>query len=181
MYKLILSIIAVACLQIGFITYVATNETADNASLVSNKTLAIGPMSNPNYSPEDESIEVASLDEDPFFRRENGGFTNARTARFVKADYVVRRKNTRTARKIRALPEPFEPEQIIITYAVHKPYKFVEREPYRNVSVDTNSIVNRSEIAEQQVIKSQKSDGNPILAIIKKPYSWIKALGSKLK
>jgi hypothetical protein len=47
--------------------------------------------------------------------------------------------------------------------------------------MDNNSIVNRSEIAEQPVLKSQKSDGNPILAVIKKPYSWIKALGSKLK
>ena len=79
------------------------------------------------------------------------------------------------------MPEPFEPEQIVITYAVYKPYKFVEREPYRNISIDNNSIVNRSEDVDQPTLKPQKSDGNPILNVIKKPYSWIKALGSKLK
>jgi hypothetical protein len=177
MHKLILSIIAVACLQIGFITYVTSDKTADNAALykVSTGSPSIIPAA------DDEGIEVASLDEDPFFRRDDGEFRIVRTARYVKADYAIRRKNNRTARKTRIQPEPFEPEQIIITYAVQKPYKFVEREPYRNVTTDSNSIVNKSEIAEQPVIKSQKSDGNPILNIIKKPYNWIKALGSKLK
>jgi hypothetical protein len=181
MHKLILSIIAVAFLQIGFITYVTSDQTADNARLTGIRTPPVSTKSNSNDSFGDESIEVGSLDEDPFFRRETGEFRTARAARFVKADYVFRRKNTRTARKTRILPEPFEPEQIIITYAVHKPYKFVEREPYRNVSVYNEPVVNKPEIAEQPIIKSQKSDGNPILNVIKKPYSWIKALGSKLK
>jgi hypothetical protein len=181
MHKLVLSITAVACLQIGFIIYITTDEMTDNVRLTDVSTQPISLATNPHYTAEEKSIEIASLDEDPFFRPKTGNSRNAAATGFAKTDYAVRRKNTRSARKVRAQPEPFEPEKVIITYAVHKPYKFVEREPYSNESIDTDSIVDRSEIAEQPVIKSQKSDGNPILALIKKPYIWIKALGSKLK
>lgn len=181
MHKLILSIIAVAFLQIGFITYVTTDQTADNARLTGIETQPVNPGGIPNDSPDDESIEVASLDEDPFFRRETSYSRDARTARFAKADYRVRRKSPRTPRKTRLQPQPFVPEQVIITYAVQKPYKFVEREPYRNVSVYNEPTVNKSEAPEQPLMKTEKSDGNPILNVIKKPFSWIKALGSKLK
>ncbi|MGB7201960.1 MAG: hypothetical protein WBD16_06790 [Pyrinomonadaceae bacterium] len=179
MHKLILSIIAVAFLQIGFITYVTTNQTTYNARLTEISQRPTSPAI--DLSPAGESIEVASLDEDPFFRRETAYPRGARTARFSNADYRVRRKSTRTPRKTRVQPLPFVPEQVIITYAVHKPYKFVDRESYRNVSVYNEPVVNKSEIVEQPVMKTEKSDTNPILNVIKKPYSWIKALGSKLK
>ena len=181
MHKLILSIIAVAFLQIGFITYVTTNQTADNARLTGVKTQSVNPAGNPTYTAEDDPIEVASFDEDPFFRRETAEPRGAKTPRFLKSGYAVRRKTARTVRKVSEQPEPFVPEQITITYAVHRPYKFVEREPYRNMAIDNSSIVNRSENVEQALTKSQKSDGNPFLNVIKKPYTWIKALGSKLK
>ena len=179
MHKLILSIIAVAFLQIGFITYVTTNQTTYNARLTEISQRPTSPAI--DLSPAGESIEVASLDEDPFFRRETAYSRGARTARFIKAGYTVRRKNTRTARKALTQPELVEPEQIIITYAVHKPYKFVEREPYRNVPVYNEPVVNESENVEQPLQKPAKSDGNPVMNVIKKPLSWIKALGSKLK
>lgn len=177
MHKLILSIIAVAFLQIGFITYVTSDKTADNAAVYK------APTFNPFGVPptEDDSIEVASLDEDPFFRRENGNFGNASTARIEKADYTIRHKNKRVVRKTRIQSTPFVAEDVIITYAVQKPYKFAEREPYKNVSVYNEPIVNKTEIVEQPVMKPERSDSNPILAVIKKPYTWIKALGSKLK
>lgn len=177
MHKLILSIIAVAFLQIGFITYVTSDKTADNA----------GIYKAPKFDPPavtaigDESIEVANLDEDPFFRRETGDLRSARSSRFVKADYGVRRKSTRTPRRSGVQSTPFTAEDVIITYAVQKPYKFAEREPFRNVSVYNEPVVNKSEIVDQPMMKTEKSDGNPILNVIKKPYGWIKALGSKLK
>lgn len=181
MYKLILSIVAVAFLQIGFITYITTNQTADNARLTGVTTQPVNPAATPDYSPDDEIIEVASLDFDPFLRRESAELRRARTARSARADYRVRRKSTRVPRKPRAQPQPFVPDQIIITYAAHKPYKFIERESFRNVSIESSSIVNRPENAEQMMVKPQKSDGNPLLNVIKKPFHWIKALGSKLK
>lgn len=181
MYKLILSIIAVACLQIGFITYVTSDRTVDNEGLTGLRTQDVGPQPNPDYLTADESIEVASLDDDPFFRRDAGAFRDVRTARAVRADHRIRRKNTRVARKPRTVVTPFEPEQVIITYAVQKPYKFAEREPYKNISVYNEPIVNKAEVADHPVQKSEKSDGNPILNVIKKPYAWIKALGSRLK
>lgn len=179
MHKLILSIIAVAFLQIGFITYVTTNQTTYNARLTEINQRPTSPAI--DLSPAGESIEVASLDEDPFFRRETSYSRGARTARFAKADYRVRRKSPRTPRKTHVQPQPFVPEQVIITYAVHKPYKFAEREPYRSVLVYNESVVNQSENVEQPMQKPAKSDGNPVLNVIKKPFSWIKALGSKLK
>ena len=179
MHKLVLSIIAVAFLQIGFITYVTTNQTTYNARLTEINQRPTSPAN--DLSPAGESIEVASLDEDPFFRRETAYSRGARTARLAKADYRVRRKSTRTPRKTRVQAQPFVPEHVIITYAVHKPYKFVDRESFRNLSIENNSIVNRAENVEQPITKPQKSDGNPVLNVIKKPFSWIKALGSKLK
>jgi hypothetical protein len=134
-----------------------------------------------NYFSGDESIEVAALDEDPFFRRQTADFRDVRTATSAGADYSVRRKGNRAARKPRTPPTPFEPEQVIITYAVQKPYKFIEREPYKNVSVDSEPIVNKPEVPEQMVQRPERSDGNAILNVLKKPFSWIKALGSKLK
>lgn len=181
MHKLILSIIAVAFLQIGFITYVTTDQTADTARLTVTRTQPARPVSSAVDSLADEGIEVASLDEDPFFRRETADIQSSRTSRAAKAHYPVRGKSKRAARKPSVQPEPFVPEQVIITYAVLKPYKFVEREPYRNVSVYNEPVVNKSEDAEQTIAKSQKSDGNPVLNVIKKPFGWIKTLGSKLK
>ncbi|MFN0138634.1 MAG: hypothetical protein ACKVQW_00930 [Pyrinomonadaceae bacterium] len=182
MHKLILSIIAVAFLQIGFITYVTTDQTADTARLTVTRTQPVSPGSSAVDSLADDGIEVASLDEDPFFRRVTADIQSSRTSRAAKAHYPVRSKFKRTARKTRVQPEPFVPEQVIITYAVHKPYKFVEREPYRNISVYNEPVVmNKSEDVEQTIPKSQKSDGNPVLNVIKKPFGWIKTLGSKLK
>lgn len=181
MHKLILSIIAVAFLQIGFITYVTTNQTTYDARLTGIETQPVNPVGIPNASADDERIEVASVDEDPFFRRESAYSRGARTARFAKADYRVRRKSPRTPRKTRVQPQPFEPEQVVITYAVHKPYKFAEREPYRSILVYNEPVVNQSENVEQPITKPQKSDGNLVMNVIKKPFSWIKELGSKLK
>lgn len=181
MHKLILSIIAVAFLQIGFITYITSDKTADNTKLTGIQTKPVDPVWNQNYVPDDGGIEVASLNEDPFFRRETGNFGNTTTSRFEKTNYTVRRTSKRVARKSHVQSTPFVAEDVIITYAVQKPYKFVDREPYRNVSVYNEPVVNRSETQEQPLIKSEKSDGNLILNVIKKPYGWIKALGSKLK
>lgn len=179
MHKLILSIIAVACLQIGFITYVTRDQTADNARLTKVNPRPASPAT--DTSPADGDIEVGSIDEDPFFRREIADSGPARTVRFARADYGLRRKSKRVVRKVRTQPPPFVPEQVIITYAVHKPYKFIEREPDRTVLVYDEPVVNESENVEQPVQKPAKSDGNPVLNVIKKPISWIKALGSKLK
>lgn len=181
MHKLVLGIIAVAFLQIGFITYVTTDQTVDTARFTVTRTPPASPVSSAVDSLADEGIEVASLDQDPFFRRETADIRSSRTSRAVKGDYPVRAKSKRAAKKPRVQPESFVPEQIIITYAVHKPYKFVEREPYRNVSVYNEPVVNKSEDVEQTIAKSEKSDGNPVLNVIKKPFGWIKTLSSKLK
>lgn len=179
MHKLILSIIAVALLQIGFITYITSDKTADNARLTSIQTNPVNPVIDSNITPEDESIEVATLDMDPFFRRDVRNFGTVR--RLTKTDYSTRKKSMRVARRPRPVPTPFEPEQIIITYAAQKPYKFVEREPYKNLSVYNEPVVNKPEMSEQPAQKAEKSDSNAILNVIKKPWGWIKALGSKLK
>lgn len=181
MHKLILSITAVALLQIGFITYITQDQTVDNTRLAVNEQQPVGPSSTLDHSSEDESIEVASLDWDPFLKRDAGNFGGVRTASVVRAGYGVRRKNTRGARKPKAVVTPFEPEQIIITYAVQKPYKFIEREPYKNISAYNEPIVNKPELTEQPVQKAEKSDGNAFLNVMKRPIGWIKALGSKLK
>jgi hypothetical protein len=177
MHKLILSIIAVALLQIGFITYVTTDETGNNARIYKVPTISQPVIP----AGENESIAVASLDEDPFFKRDAAKFRSVTKARFARTGDVPRRRTTRAIRKTRLLRAPFVPEEVIITYAVHKPYKFVERESFRSVAVDNSSIMNRSEIAEPTVIKPQKSNSNPVLNVIKKPFSWIRTLGSKLK
>lgn len=181
MHKLILSITAVALLQIGFITYITQDQTVDNTRFAANDRQPVSPTSTLDHSSEHESIEVASLDEDPFFKPDAGNFGSVRTASVVRAGYGVRRKNTRVARKPKAVVTPFEPEEIIITYAVQKPYKFIEREPYRNISAYNEPIVNKPELTEQPVQKAEKSDGNAFLNVIKRPFGWIKALGSKLK
>lgn len=181
MHKLILSIIAVAFLQIGFITYVTTNQTADNARLTGTRTQPVSLFSNAVDPLDLQSIEVASLDEDPFFRRETANIRRSPSSRAVRTEFSVSGKSRRTVRRSRVQPEPFVPEQVIITYAVHKPYKFADREPYRQISAYSEPVVNKSENVEPTIAKSQKSDGNPVLNVIKKPFGWIKTLGSKLK
>ncbi|GEM_PF-5509841 len=171
MHKLILGIIAVAFIQIGFITFVALDTASDNASNIVK----------PPFSPFGNTVTVASLSDEDFNVGASDVVSDRQFSREVRRSRYIRTR-VRSPKKVLKTPtQPFVPGQIIITYAVSKPYKFIDREPYKNVAVVDNSVVNKPEIAEQPVTKVEKRDDNPLVNIVKKPFGWIKALGSKLK
>lgn len=190
MQKLILGIIAVALLQIGFLTYV-TSDGSDEMLALNNRQPATTVTGDYQLSDDSFVIDTSADSEGAFSDGADRIDTVRPTWKSIRAETSARRKSyigggSRSLRKNNRQPqmrEPFVPEQVIITYASYKPYKFVdrEREPEGNVQ-----FVNRPEIvAEPPVARIQKAQKRSFLAgalpIIKKPYEWIKALGSKLK
>lgn len=166
MHKLILGIIAVAFIQIGFIAVVSLNSAADNASMIV-KPLS-GQISNPDAGIFDSTFTQTAENNDI-------ASPNPNRRTFIRAGVRVAKKREKQP------TQSFVPKQVVITYAVSKPYKFIEREPYKNFASVNSSIVNKSEIAEHPATKPEKRDDPTLLAIVKKPFGWIKALGSKLK
>ena len=184
MHKLILGIIAVICLDVGFIAFTGSGDelaaltvsdpVADlNRAAVPNGNLTETPL------PTDETPNVAVVKFSP--PSSDGPKIN----RFVRPSVAYHRRENaetgfRSARKDRQSPTSVTSRFPTVVIALQKPSEVkLDRLYARDMPVERRP--NIPEGAAKTVSKSnKKSFFGHALRIIKKPYDWTKAIGSKL-
>ena len=177
---LVFGIVAVVCLELGFTTFISTSDLTQRSTLiVNNADGSIGPV------PIAESINTATLHPEDFVEFPRADDTipkRAVTDQFVrkvshrvktiaKPTHFAAIKKKQAPTKIKQTP-PAE------TYAV-------DRKPSNDPQKEGSLTSYRSyEVTVAEASLKPKSEKRSLLAgalpIVKKPYSWIKALGSKI-
>jgi hypothetical protein len=173
MERLILGIIAVICLHIAYVAYIYSDrpviETAWN-----------GP--HPGAQPR----QLIGLDE-TFDRIFPGGdirstLESSEETESTPADAKVRRsdvalRSATVARRVDRYSPPVDPDEI----SDRGPFKSVTIEIPRPYIPKMSVEPERPTIQATVQRKENRSFMASVLPVFKKPYSWIKALGSKLK
>ncbi len=190
MRNLIIGIIAVIMVDIGFVTYVKNDNAADttlaavdtdeegtNLAFDSVRDLAEAPeLAEQESLPDDATIvskrdEIAALN---FAERRKG-----------KAEFELR-----AVKKDRRLPTRGGLHRSPDIYALLKPIKIEIPNKSGGIIVKkeltkTPSVVRLADISEHMAKHEPKPDNKSFVAIvlpvIKKPWDWIRAIGSKLR
>jgi hypothetical protein len=176
MGKWVLAIIAVASLHVGFVAYTSKNGAADPAevALIRNTNAPL-PDLGPASRPIDAAISthtIAVIDE-------------AETAPESK-EPVVHTAFNRPTRNTAAVNRPFLKENLIARAPVRR---LTESSPVRprwetKVITYPAKLVIEPQTMQMDLVakRADKADKRSLIAgVFKKPWSWIKALGSKLK
>ncbi len=191
MNKLIGGIIAVICLQVGFVAYMASDtspNTARNksAAQTSSVTTARNDLAG-NPPPAENRIMIArgTSKETEFDELAVASSGNSTIEKPAPLRLVTHRKNNielgpRVIRAFRRSPARSEPLFPTYTIAYQKP-AIVDRENLANLKVAVETRSSLSSEAKKANRSVKKSFVAKTLPIIKKPYDWLKAIGSRLR
>jgi hypothetical protein len=165
---LISGIGVVLAVQLGLTTYVSTADISEKSfSIVNRADESIAPINSgrgienaklyPEDLVEDEVIPVSSVE-----RRKN--IANASL-----------RKDSPRGKVVRRLPEKIRAIEIE-TVAASKAHKVTKERANDLRSFESSDLSDSDMIADLKGNSSKRS----FVSVIKKPYSWVKALGSKI-
>jgi hypothetical protein len=177
MKKLILGIAAVFCIQAGFIFLTGTDPTADLAFSRPIPAVAIGsdiaPISS-EITVFRETVNAPGTEPEAVVTRAD--FPGSRPNRMERVAYV--NKAPKTVAK--AEQPSFEPVTITIPAPeIIAPREVKLQNEYAAVYVAHDSP--DYEITTKETRTEGKSFSSKVMPAIKKPFGWIKSLGSKLK
>ena len=175
----VFGIVGVFCLQAGFIALTAIDRPFETMVAVNEVTSGAHPVA--------DTIGFADADEFTVYESEPGtdellgesiSFSTPAT-RKVKRVRTVQRARKRFVKTPQAQPVNFEP--VIIAVRKHPPIKFKTEyarfEPVPRVSDPKEESVHARPVSKP----AKKSFASKSIAVLKKPYDWLKALGSKFK
>jgi hypothetical protein len=168
MKKLITGIIAVFCLQVGFMAYNAADRAGYLASNLP-EHVRVEPITQP-YSPDasyllepDDQYETVLADTPDIIR-----------PAFADHQQVTPNYQRRRA-KVMATAFQFQP--VVITIPMQKPVEFRFKSEYAAVLATPPG-----ESYDISSAEAPRRENNSVLSkAVKKPYEWLKALGSKVK
>ncbi len=177
MKRLVLGISLIFCLQLGFIAYtaverqmealVAVNEVKVRANLTDGKT---GDLFNEEWpAVAEETIDTVKINSVAGAVAVTAPKRNSRT-RYVP---VPRRKNTKTSNA-----KPLNFPTHIIAYRKTPQVTFRTEYPLTDVALPETKT---EPVTQTYAQPEKKSLVSKSVSIIKKPYDWLKALGSKFK
>lgn len=164
MPKLITGIIAVICLHLGYGAYLATEGQKEG---VRNAGFNARPVSdvNSNY----ELAEAMLPPENELFYSDIVSEPERVESRDVR---VVRAVKAVTQAPARNYSETIVPE----SYATRRPIKVIVTDPYADKPSDQRRTIR----VDQKPSANKNNDRSFIAKTVKKPYDWLKAVGSKL-
>jgi hypothetical protein len=173
MKKLITGIVAVFCLQVAFIIYNGPDQIGNLAPNTAN--YAKGDPVPPPYSPDVLGLlEAPQIDQDPILISDEQD-----TSESVRTNYAERRRvNTRVnpaGVKVVSKGPLFQP--IVITIPEQKPVEFTFKTEY--AAVLATPPAESYDISSAEAPRRETKSG--LSKAVKKPYEWLKALGSKVK
>lgn len=189
MRKLILAIIGVICLDIGFVAYKSADDRGEVASRnvnVSDRgrdSIANPPIDlreSPQIPADLNATEPGSASTDARDDSIHPVRTTAtRTGKIERSTYTANPR-LRGVKRERPLAAKVYLSNITIFYPAPKPIEFKQEEkPVADAPIDR-----RAELANLPMSTSLRSGNRSLIArawpIIKKPYDWIKAVGSRL-
>jgi hypothetical protein len=195
MRKLILAIIAIICVDIGFVVYKSADDRADVASKdvnVRDQGTRFAADSPPNDLTESSRTADDLTTESP--NADTSGVTpekseparasHPRTKKIgrsmIERQSYTAKLHLRGIKKGRTLPTRVDLPNITIFYAARKPSEFrVDKE-----LAGEGLMGRRSDLSSQPLKTPPRSEDRSLIAralpIIKKPYDWIKAIASRL-
>lgn len=172
MKKLILGIIAVFCLQVGFIVYNAPDTVGDMVSKTAD--YPVEPLNNAT-----EPLELVDTLPDESDTVLTARSDNPDAFRPVIAQHRgVSTQFERRSVKVVAKAPIFR--STVITIPPQKPVEFSFKNEYAALATPVSS-----ENYDVAVVETRRQEKRSLvskaLPIIKKPYDWLKAVGSKIK
>ncbi|MEQ1606043.1 MAG: hypothetical protein ABL999_14360 [Pyrinomonadaceae bacterium] len=188
MKKLILAISGVFCLQLGFIAYHASDPAAETSFLVIDERATDRSLKGNVVEPFVGNAEIAELD--PEFLDEAP--ETDEVERYVDprpgfppqtATYIRRKRPALNTFVSQNTADDLRP--VSVTYNVYRPVEFKTqstrpRTEYPRAVADQapQSFEMNAKIASKP---KKKNFFGKTLAVVKKPYDWLKAVGSTLK
>jgi hypothetical protein len=176
MKTLILGIVVVFCAQLAFIGYTFLDRPIDTASVT-----PVSKFSTPtaSFEPDDTIMVVRSggpAIERPEFVRE----ITKPTVTVAKRTVPVPRKNYfERSPEFASLQQP-----IVITYRTGTPIVFRNEYPLAPTpsrQADDRGYTTSVETYYEKPKKEKKNFASRTQTVLKKPYDWLKAIGTKLK
>ena len=172
MKKPLLGIFAVFCLQLGFIAYNAIIPAEGSPMNVDEVATTAAPL--PVFSDLDfvSSVPVSApeLTSDPEApRAQRSGVPRPRSASVKNNDFRVFQTDFKS---------------VSITVPKPSPFTFAVREPSTRTEYPTTAAPERTPAAYEVRTLERRKKRNffaKSLAVVKKPYDWLKAVGSKLR
>ncbi len=176
----VFGIFGVFCLQAGFIALTAIDRPFETMVAVNEVMNDANPVAN----------TIGFADEDEFIDYESESGTVEVLGESIAVSTVARRKirrstwnASRTIKRSVKVPEPqpvnFEP--VIIAIRKHPPIQF--KTEYVGLQSAARASDAKPQAANARPVskRAKKSFASKSLAVLKKPYDWLKALGSKFK
>jgi hypothetical protein len=174
MKRSVLGIVVVFCLQLGFIAYSAIDRPIETLIAVNDVTEGTNPLAIIPETPETSEFFVANSE------RSSSPVDN----REITVSEPDRRHVTRAVaaapvspKKTRRAPAAREVNGMPLLVAVRKPAEPRLRTEYPKERESKNYQLSSRAIPQQK----KKSFFSKSLSILKKPYDWLKAIGSRLK
>ncbi len=178
MKRPVLGIIAIFCLQLGFVAYTAVERSFDRLIVVNEVTSDTNPIADTTaILIESESQNAGSI-----------RVTNRVKSKEITVSTPRRRTNIRPAgdalvsvKKILKVPVPRPVNRMPQSVAVQMPSKTRTLTEYP----DSMLLDDKSKNSKDSTLHVQKKENKSLISksvsIIKKPYDWLKALGSKIR
>ena len=161
----ILGILAVLCLQFGFIVYSAIERQMD--TLVALNEIPTASVANADVPETWDSLDVLDTD-----REIKSDVVAASEKRVIRRPSGPRRAN-----KIMAAPVNFEP--VVVAYQKLPAVEFGTEHP-QNLPTSSEPASNQPHAEVVPQPEKKRSFLSKSAAVLKKPYDWLKAVGSRL-
>ena len=191
MKKLILAISGIFCLQLGFIAYHSGDPSADTSFLVVDERASDGNLTASVSQPLVVQQTIAELDQEPDFVDETRDFDLIERTADVRPVYSP--QIVRFTRRKRPVLNTFVSENNIeklqpvnVTYRLHDGVEFktqsarprTEFPRAMSATQDPRTYELSANVAPR---RKKKGFFAKSLTVIKKPYDWLKAVGSTFK
>jgi hypothetical protein len=177
---LVFGIVTVVCLELGFTTFISTSDITERSSIIiGNADASVGPLpireNNATLHPED-FIAIPAAEELTITQ----SLGRARTRKDPRQAMTSAKSGQTAAVKKKQTPTKLRPSEPAATYALKRPS--IKGDQKRDATPVLAFQSYEATIAEASV--KPRSEKRSLIAsalpIVKKPYGWVKALGSKL-
>jgi hypothetical protein len=188
MKKLILAISGVFCLQLGFIAYHANDPAAETSFLVVDERATDRSLKGNVVEPFVGDVEVAEfepefLDEAPETDTIERNIASRPDLSPQTATYVRRKRPALNSFVSQNTADDLRP--VSVTYNVYQPVEFKTRSTHPRTEYPRAIADQAPQTFEMNAkIASKPKKKNFLgktLAVVKKPYDWLKAVGSTFK
>jgi hypothetical protein len=178
MKKLIIGIVAIICLDIGFILSRSSAPEGEVASVNLEKTGSVAtapPVEAPVPVANDQPSAPAAAKVDEIASR-----ASIPVRKSITVQHRARSKShSRNVARHRRTPSGPKFQDTTILYAVHKPIELKTANPPA-----AGGVTERSQLPPKKAEAEPKKPNRSFIAraipIVKKPYDWIKALATKI-